>query len=141
MTSTQKPSQQPTPAPPDDDLASRLDGPTPETITLTNPGDSFVGTFLGLTTGRSKYGERPILLLADTNGQPRRIWVLHRVFWGELNKLRPAPGERIGIRYLGRQENRRGDDSYHAYEVVTDRGVTWDDASHAFRQPSDDTGD
>jgi hypothetical protein len=81
----------------DADLFARLDEERPETLRL-EAGEAFVGTFVRLERGHSQEGPKWIMVLASPDGELRSLWLLHTVLLDELRKLRPRPGDRLGLK-------------------------------------------
>lgn len=93
-----------------------------------HPGDVLVGELLEVRWLSSSYDGRqyPLLVIhREPDGPNSGVHVLHQVLLDELHAQRPRIGERIGIRYLGRVDNR-----YEAYRLAVDRDepadVAWD---------------
>jgi hypothetical protein len=90
-------------------------------------GEQLVGTVLSITERESNYGGTyPLLVVATDDGRALDVHAFESVLLDELAKLRPRVGERIGIAYLGKHEER----GYHRYRLVVDRdaqpSVDWD---------------
>ena len=122
---------------PEDDQDRRLAEPRAESYKFTTEGDTLKGTVRRLELGDTAYGPCRIVVV-DTPDGPRSVWLIHDALLSQMRKLRPEPGDRIGIRYNGRQQSGAGR-SYHSYTVVTDRdaaGFSWDE--EPARQPAVD---
>jgi len=104
----------------DADLLNRLNEQQPETLRLA-PGEVFLGTYVRLEKGHTlEWGEKWIMVLAAPTGELRSLWLLHTVLIDELTKLRPRPGDRIGVKYLGKLQPKNGKGpGYHAYRVAS----------------------
>ncbi len=111
-----------------DDLAAALDQDPPTSWQWSAPGDTLLGTFVRLDRGTTRTGDTyPVAIVRDQDGTLRRLWVFHAALRQQLRDARPAPGDRLGVRYLGERESGEGR-RYHAWRVVTDRqdGAAWD---------------
>lgn len=102
-----------------------------------HPGDKTVGQVVSLDTRDGQYGAYPVVTVAADDGREVAVHAFHTVLRGELARLRPEPGERIGIAYHG-----RGDGSYERYRVIVERdrpagGVDWDREAQVAAQESD----
>lgn len=117
------------PAP--EEIAARLAEPLPVPIRWKHDGDQFIGTYVRLEKGPTPYGEKWIMVLADANGELHALWLLQRVLIEKLKRLRPSPGDVVGVKYLGK----RGDGTtksprYADFRVVSGAhltGYSWDD--------------
>lgn len=108
------------------DLSAELDADTgelPESWTP-KPGDKLVGRLVRYDKATSRYGPC-ILAVLDVAGEghgSRRqphlvaVWLSHKVLLERFKELRPAPGERLGIKRL--EDSERG---YARYLVKVDR--------------------
>lgn len=77
-----------------------------------------VGEIVRYETGMTEYGEAPIVVVAnEDNGELLSVWLLHQVLLSEFQKLKPKPGERVGIKRLADDPERR----YRRYAVRVDR--------------------
>ena len=63
------------------------------------------------------YLSYPLLCIATDDGESVRVHAFHTVAKRELSRLRPVPGDRIGIKYVGKDEER----GYEKYRVVLER--------------------
>jgi len=114
-----------------DDLRRKLDEPRPESYRFETQGQELLGTVTGLDIGTTWEGERVRIVVVDAgdDGPPHSVWLLHDALKSQMTRLRPQPGDRIGIRYNGKETGKSGR-SYHSYTVVTDRqaaAFTWDE--------------
>lgn len=81
-----------------------------------------VGFFVRLEEGKTAFGPAKIVILADAaTGEERSVWLLHHVLRGEFAKLRPAVGELVLVRYLGKRTPDGGGQDYEAFRVLVDR--------------------
>jgi hypothetical protein len=67
--------------------------------------------------GQTEYGEVRTVVVADDNGDEHSVWLFTTVILNEFRKQRPKPGERIGLRYLGKHPEKH----YHRYRLMVDR--------------------
>lgn len=93
------------------------------------------GTFARMEKAQTSFGPCWIMILAgvtDADGEPVKtnagevtdelsVWLLHTVLVNECARAKPKPGERVGIKYLGKQKPSGGGNSFHAYRVKVDR--------------------
>jgi len=110
-----------------DEIAKRLEEDRPANLRL-EEGESFIGTYVRLDKGYTSYGESWIMVLADDNGELHGLWLFHAALTNKLKKLRPAPGDRIGIKYLGKRQGSSGND-YADYAVASgaEKAFDWGD--------------
>jgi hypothetical protein len=96
-------------------LADRLDSDAeawrPE------PGDRVIGTVIDVDSRTSEFGTYPIVVIETDDGNEISIHGFHTVLKNEFARRPPQPGERIGVKYLGK--NAKG--GYEAYRVVFDK--------------------
>lgn len=112
-----------------DDLLNRLDqdfapGWQP------NPGDKICLTIEEISHRDGGWGLYPVIsgTLTGTQGRTRdglidgriAVHAVHGVLKGELEQRRPAIGDRIAIKYLGKQEGKKGGADYEGYKVAHD---------------------
>lgn len=100
---------------------AKLDQPRAEAFKFTSEGDEIAGVVVRLDVADTDYGPQKIVVLDPGDGKLRSIWLLHDALISQMEKLRPAPGDVIAVRYLGRQQAVASGRSYHAYTVTTDR--------------------
>lgn len=86
------------------------------------PGEVLIGTVSRYTTAfatwRGVEREHPIAVVRDEeSGAEVSVWLIHKVLLEEFRKLRPRPGERVGLRYIGLDKV----GGYHRYLVRVDR--------------------
>ena len=80
------------------------------------PGDKIVGTISSIEAFDGKYGEYP-LLIVDTGDDEIAIHAFHTVLKSELARKDPSEGDRIGVKYTGRNV----DGGYEGYRVLIER--------------------
>jgi hypothetical protein len=124
-----------------DDLAKRLEEDFPAALRL-EEGQGFLGTYVRLEKGYTSYGEAWIMVLADENGELHGLWLLHAALVSKLKKVRPKPGDRIGVKYLGKRRGGSGNE-YADYRVVSsaEQGFTWNDVPGGDPAAEDAWGD
>lgn len=83
------------------------------------PGDKLVGTVVELGQRQSEFDKDPypIITVETEEGEQFAFHGFHTVARGELAKLRPRLGERIGIAYHGKHEER----GYERYRIIVER--------------------
>ena len=83
-----------------------------------NPGDRLVGTVIDVDSRDGDYGVYPIVTVQTDNGDEIAIHAFHTVLRREFAKRQPQPGERIGVKYLG-----KSDKGYESYKIVWENVV------------------
>jgi hypothetical protein len=82
------------------------------------PGEILVGTVELYDTWEGRYGPVKVVVLRDeAGGGLVSVYLGATVLFEEFKKWRPRPGELVGIRYFGKDEDR----GYHKYKVMVDR--------------------
>ncbi len=81
-----------------------------------NPGDHLIGTVVTVTTRTNDYGEYPVITI-EANGNEWDFHGYHTVARRELEQQNPQPGDQIGIRYLGKPD----DKPYEQYRIIVER--------------------
>jgi hypothetical protein len=95
------------------------DGKFPEAW-IPKVGDVLIGIVLHYTSGPTEHGPCPIVVIQDDETDtPRSFWLLHTVARGEFAKLKPRPGERVGIKRLADSEK-----GYRRFVVKVDRPIS-----------------
>jgi hypothetical protein len=97
-----------------DDFERRFeedDGVFPESW-LPRPGDKCIGRVVRYTRGETKFGPRTIAVLECSNGEGKQyllsVWLSNRVLIDKFLRLRPKPGERVGIKRIADVEGSNG---------------------------------
>lgn len=100
------------------DLKAELDGDGPDRPPSWEhePGDVLIGTIVRYEQAETKRGLSPIMVVRDDEGAVFAVWLTPTVLMSELRKLRPKPGERIGLKRL--EDHEKG---YQMWRVVLDR--------------------
>jgi len=99
------------------DLDERLEAQTEPW--MPEPGDKIVGRIVELSTLESQYGEYPLIIVATDDGREFAIHCFRTVLKNEVAKKRPQIGDRIGVKYFGKQP----DKDFHGYKLVLERGA------------------
>jgi hypothetical protein len=87
------------------------------------PGDILVGRIDAYDVGHTNYGPvRTVLLTQEDTGERVSVWLSSTVLLNLFEQHKPKPGERIGLKYLGKDETK----GYHRYRLVVDRPDTTD---------------
>jgi hypothetical protein len=81
------------------------------------PGDTLVGTLLRYDTGHTPFGPVRTATIRKADGERVSVWLSNTVLLNEFARLKPKPGERIGLKYLGTHRERR----YHRFRLLVDR--------------------
>jgi hypothetical protein len=84
-----------------------------------NAGDKLIGVVIGLESRSGEYGEYPIVSVRTDDGHDLAFHAFHTVARGELEKLPPKLGDRIGIAYHGPHPVK----GYERYRIVIVRGA------------------
>jgi hypothetical protein len=121
-------------------LHDRLDEDPPVSVKLAD-GDVFVGTFDHLERGESAYGGCLIAVFTSPDvsglleppeipdGGRASVWLFHEALLSRLKRLRPAKGDRLGIKRLGKATS-GNDRQFVNYAVASERDdageVTWE---------------
>lgn len=106
------------------DFASSLDTGMAQAWRPDQGGDDnpnpLIGTFLEMTSATTAFGPAWVMTVRLEDGSERSVWLIHTVLRNELARAKPKPGERIGVKYLGKQHVEGGQD-YVGYRVKVDR--------------------
>jgi hypothetical protein len=62
---------------------------------------------------------RTVVVTREENNQKVTLWLTSTVLLNLFQRHKPRPGERIGLKYLGKDQ----DKGYHRYHLVVDRPV------------------
>jgi len=116
------------------DLQARLDAEFPEAVIL-NEGESFIGRYVRLERGHAEFrGAVWVMVLQDSGGRERSLWLLHQALLNGLTRLKPKPGEMVGVKNLGRRQSQNGT-GYVDWRCALDRTASWDDVSPEDGEP------
>jgi hypothetical protein len=103
------------------DLTSELDRQAESSrLPSWNPeiGETLTGTIVAFTTRMTKFGETRLAIVDREDGEGQvQLWLSSVVLKGLFEQQRPRCGDRIGVRYGGRHEQK----NYHLYSLVVDR--------------------
>lgn len=81
-------------------------------------GDKITGTITEISEMESQFGGTyPIVVVATDNGDEVAVHAFHTVLKANIARQRPQVGDRIGIKYFGRDEHK----GYENYRVVVER--------------------
>jgi hypothetical protein len=108
----------PTARPAGRDLRAELEGEDGTYPEAWRPevGEILVGELTGYDQGTTPYGPAVIARVVDeATGETWSVWLIHHVLLDEFRKLRPKPGERVGLKRL------EDADHYRRYSVRVDR--------------------
>ncbi len=100
-------------------LTEALDREFPEAW-RPDPGDKLVGTLVDVSEYDGGYGAYPVLVIRGDDGAEHAWHAMHSVARGEVGRLQPRIGERLGVKYLGKQISKSGV-SYNGWRVAGDR--------------------
>ena len=105
------------------DFAHSLDQGFPEAWRPDQGGENnpnpLIGVFKEMNSASTAYGPCWVMTIELEDGTERTVWLIHTVLRNELARARPEPGERIGIKYMGKQGE--GQTAYVGYRVKVDR--------------------
>lgn len=104
-------------------LRQEADRGFPPAWTPEEPDEEIFGVFVGFNpqAPTKLYGPAPVVELEDPTGTRWSVWLLHKVLRLHFERQRPALGERILIRYLGKVRPDGGGNAYDNYALVLDR--------------------
>ena len=86
-------------------------------------GDILVGTVEQYAQGHTQYGAiRTVIVRDEETGETVSIWLSSTVLLDVFRRERPAIGERIALKYLGKHPTR----GYHRYHLIVDREPAFD---------------
>lgn len=87
---------------------------------IPNPGDVLEGTYLRMSFGPTAFGQQPILIFANEDGEERSLWLLHTAAKSQVAAAKPKPGEGFTFTMLGRRESKATGANYQDCRFVTD---------------------
>ena len=115
------------PSAPADELLAKLDQPNPEAWIPKAPGDTIVGVFLSVGSGIKPFGPAKFAVLATDEGE-RTVWFFSEAIRSGFLRAKPAPGERVAVRYLGKEQAKNPTPGrakeYNNFKVVVDRPLS-----------------
>lgn len=85
-----------------------------------SPGAELIGTVVRYKRVDTKQGERIVAHIRPDDGSPIMTVWLGTVLLSEFKRLRPRPGERVGIKRLDDAVSKAGR-AYQVFSVVVDR--------------------
>jgi hypothetical protein len=87
------------------------------------PGAVLVGFIDGYDVGHTAYGPvRTVIITEEATNTKRSLWLSSTVLLDLFQRQKPKPGERIGLKYLGKNQEK----GYHRYHLIVDRPETGD---------------
>jgi hypothetical protein len=109
-----------------DETAARLreeaDRDYPDAWIPKAEGDELLGRIVSLRPAvQTAYGPAPVVELEDPLGTTWSVWLLHTVLRRAFERERPALGELVLIRYVGKVQPDGGGPAYEHYRLVVDR--------------------
>lgn len=82
------------------------------------------------TANTRQYGPKHVVIIEDENGAEWSIWLLHAALVTQMTRVRPAAGEPIAVRYLGKRLSQATGNEYDDYKVASLRAdgaqLDWD---------------
>ena len=93
-------------------------------------GDVVCGKIVSYNKANTQYGEAIIAVVNDDKLGETSVWLSSTVLLDQFKRLRPKIGETVGVKYLGKHEEK----NYHRYYMTVDRGeepggIDWDKAA------------
>lgn len=86
-------------------------------------GDVLVAVIDGYDIGHTPYGAvRTCIVTEEATNTKVSLWLSSTVLLDLFNKHKPIPGEKIGLKYLGKDDDKK----YHRYRLVVDRPTVVD---------------
>lgn len=85
-------------------------------------GGVLVGTVESYDTGFTPYGAVRTVIVMQGDGERVSLWLSSTVLLDLFRRHKPKPGERIGLKYLGKDPKK----GYHRYHLIVDRPVDTD---------------
>lgn len=101
-------------------MREEADEGNPEAWQPEREGDDIGGTVVGLETAHTKFGPTKVLVL-DTGGVKRSVWLFHTALRNQLKRHAPAIGEFVYIRWNGKRMPESGGSEYDDYSIRVDR--------------------
>jgi hypothetical protein len=84
------------------------------------PGEILVGFIESYDEGHTSFGPvRTAIIAEEETGRKWTIWLTSTVLLNLFQRHKPRPGERIGLKYFGKDEVK----GYHKFHLVVDRPV------------------
>jgi hypothetical protein len=82
-------------------------------------GEKVVGTVLEISERASEYADEPyvVIVVLTDEGREYAVHAFHTVLRNEVARLGPKPGDRLGLKYFGKDEKR----GYERYRVLIER--------------------
>jgi hypothetical protein len=87
------------------------------------PGEVLVGFVDCYDQGHTSYGPvRTVTIIHEKTNTKVSVWLSSTVLLNLFQKHKPKPGERVGLKYLGKDKEK----GYHRYRLVVDRPETFE---------------
>jgi len=103
------------------------------------PGEVLVGELLAYRQGQGAYGPAWVAHVREEgSGELRAVWLFHAVALDEFRRLRPKPGERVGLRLL--EDGGKAGARYRRFALVVDRPVEAEVPDFEALAPASDAG-
>lgn len=103
-------------------LRQQADREYPQAWIPAAEGDELLGVVTAVrAVVHTSYGPVPVVELEDAVRASWSLWLVHTVLRREFERQRPAVGETILIRYLGKVVPESGGAAYESYRLVVDR--------------------
>lgn len=92
------------------------------------PDDEIIGVLARVTMqAPTSYGPAPVVeLVMPASGARFSVWLFHTVLRRAFERERPALGETVLIRYLGKRRPESGGNAYDDYRLIVDRPLASD---------------
>jgi len=86
------------------------------------PGEQIIGLIERYPKGADRITGKQVHIawIATDGGERHSLWLNNAVLLNKFAELRPKPGERVGVRFLGPHPDKK----YNCYRVVIDRPDT-----------------
>lgn len=123
------------------DLARELETWSDEPARAWKPevGDVLVGELVAYRQGQGAYGPAWVAHVREEgSGELRACWLFHAVLLDEFRRLRPKPGERVGLRRL--EDGGKAGSRYRRFALVVDRPVGAEVPDFEALAPASDAG-
>lgn len=112
------------------------------------PGETLIGVVTEATVRQGNYEPYPLITVRQDNGESRAFHAFHTVAANQIAELNVQPGDRVGIKYMGKLTTKDGRGSYEGYRIRksggASAGVDWSKAgvtTDAAEDPSAETLD
>lgn len=102
-------------------------------------GDTLIGRVTEVATGRSQFGgggKYPIITVQPEEGAPVAVHCFHAALKARVLDLKPMPGERIGVKFVGKRPHKTDPSLTVADYIVKVEGRTTTDAYAGMEEPA-----